>query len=373
MPGSVPFLHRLRRSPSAGRRVRRAGLVLGCVAALDGLCWLAAQRVMDRALDGWTTRLARQGWSVQAGPRARGGSPLTARITLRSPRLHGPIGRRSAAWGADGLAISVSWLHPGTLRVGLIGTQALRLSGPDRAGLLALRGRGQDADITLPLALRPDAPGGQAAWSARRLDVRVLDPAGHETGFRLDGVQGHGLWNDQAGPDASRLALAVTADRVDLPLNWPLIGSMPPTLPDPRRLHDAGVEVAFPGPTPGDPSAHMLLQDAHATWSTLSLHLVGHATLPPTGGPDGTFTLSLTGIGTTIHALEQSGTVPRDLARAVTALDRWAAETGADGPAGPSPATPVLSDRRLDLPLRLRAGGVFLGTLPIGSIADDLP
>jgi Uncharacterized protein conserved in bacteria (DUF2125) len=409
MPGRVPLPLRLcRRFPvrngwTHGRWVRRAGLAIIGVAGLDGLSWLAAQHLLDTARARWTTQLVEQGWTVRTGPTTRGGSPLAARLTLWGPRLYGPVGRRTAAWGADGLALSVSLLHPATLQLNLIGTQALRLSTPDRpADDIALHGQGKDAVIAIPLAMRPDALAGHVSWSARQLEVHLLDPEGGETAVRLHALRGHGLWNAGAGPDASRLALAITADQIDLPPTWYLPGHLPwplprswltspqpPARPDMRALHNGGLTIAFPG----GPSTGLLLQDAHATWSTLSLHLVGRATCPSEGGPDGTFTLSVAGIGLTIGSLEQDGTIAPELARAVAAIDRWAARTGLDRPeqggvqqgntgqgttgqgntGSDGPAAATFSNQRIDLPLHLRAGSLFLGTLPIGSIAPTPP
>lgn len=355
---SRPVRHR----PS-GRRpwLRRAALALLGVAAIDGLAWQAAQHALDRMAAGWSTRLRQQGWTVQPGLPTRGGSPLTARLTLRTPRLDGQAGGRTIAWGAQNVTLSLSMLHPLTIRIGLDGTQAARMTGPDT--IRAVRVQGEDARIFVPLGLPPGAVAGQAAWAARALTLQILQPDGRTTDLTLHDLRGHGLWNDHAGPDASRIALTTHAAAIDLPPTLPL----PPAPTDAHRLSDAGLTLALPGGT--EPA--LLVQDLHARWTHLSLSVIGSARLSAQHGPEGSFTLSVAGIGQTVRTLDQAGILSPDLARAVTTIDRLAARY----PGGTAPATPeapLPTDRPLSLPLHLSAGTLFVGAIPLGPLTDWL-
>ncbi|MBB2200295.1 DUF2125 domain-containing protein [Gluconacetobacter tumulisoli] len=355
------------------RWVRALGLALLCLAAMDGLAWLAAQRLLDDTLLGWTHDLAARGWTIQPGVRRRGGSLLTARITLVSPRLLGRIatptdGARTALWGGDRLTLSLSMLHPRSLRIRPDGAQVLRLSDPSRPGSdLALRWQGQNVLAWLPLGMVPGGQSGRIAWSATQMDLQILGSGGQDTAFRVRDLTGHGLWDDAAGPQASRLALSATCARIDLPLSWP----MPSALPHARSIRDAGLVVAIPG-TPDSGAAAgsttVLVQDVHAGWSTLALQGVGRAGFPPGGTADGDFTLSVEGVGRTIHTLEQAGSLSPYIGRMVAAIDRWAATGPMAGPST-SPDAPALTDRRIDLPLRLRGGMLLIGTVPVVPLA----
>ncbi|WP_264784526.1 DUF2125 domain-containing protein, partial [Gluconacetobacter azotocaptans] len=349
------------------RRMRALGLALLCLAAADGVAWLAAQHLLNDALRGWTQGLAAQGWTVQPGRQRRGGSLLTARITLTSPRLRGRIGTpaggsRAALWGGDRLTLSLSALHPLSLRLGLEGAQVLRLSDPARPGQdMAVRWQGQRVLGWFPLGMAPAGRSGRASWSAALMDLQILGPGARDVAFRLRDVAGHGLWDSAAGPQGSRLALSATCARIDLPLSWP----MPPGLPDARSLRDAALVVAIPGRA--DPHAAaapttVLVQDARARWSTLAWQAVGRADLPPDGAADGEATLSVEGVGGTLRTLAQTGSLSPDIGRVAAAIDRWAATMA--GPPG-RPDAPALTDRRISLPLRLRAGTLFIGEVPV--------
>ncbi|GBQ90195.1 hypothetical protein AA13595_2840 [Gluconacetobacter johannae DSM 13595] len=371
----MPLLPLLSGPLRHARRTRALGLALLCLAAADGVAWLAAQRLLDDALRGWTQGLAAQGWTVQPGPRRRGGSILTARITLTSPRLFGRIGTpaggsRTVLWGGDRLTLSLSALHPLSLRLGLEGPQALHLSDPSRPGQdMAVRWQGRDVLGWFPLGMVPAGQSGRAIWSAALLDLQILGPGGQDAAFRLRDVAGHGLWNGAAGPQGSRLALAMTCARIDLPLSWP----MPPGLPDARSLRDAGLVVAIPGRADTHTAAApttVLVQDARTRWSTLALHAVGRADLPPDGAPVGEATLSVEGVGDTIRTLAQAGSLSPDIGRVAAAIDHWAAIVA--GPPG-RPDAPALTDRRITLPLRLRAGALFIGAVPVATLSTGGP
>lgn len=347
----------------SGRRpwLRRAALALLGLAAIDGLAWQAAQHALNRMPARWSTSLRQQGWTVQPGSPTWGGSPLTARLTLRDPRLDGQAGGRTIAWGARSVTLSLSVLHPLTIRIGLDGTQATRMSGPDT--IRAIRVQGEDARIFVPLGLPPGAEAGQAAWAARSLTLQILQPDGRTTDLTLHDLRGHGLWNDRAGPDASRMALTSHAAAIDLPPTLPL----PAAPTDAHRLSDAGLTLSLPGGT--EPS--LLVQDLHARWTHLSLSIVGNAHLSAQGGPEGAFTLSVAGIGQTVRTLDQAGMLSPDLARTVTTIDRLAARyLGGTPPA--TPEAPPPTDRPLSLPLRLNAGTLFVGTIPLGRLTDWL-
>ncbi|MBB2203729.1 DUF2125 domain-containing protein [Gluconacetobacter takamatsuzukensis] len=348
-----------RRRPSGRRRwPRRAALALLGLAVVDGLAWQAAQGELDRMLAHWSTQLRHQGWTIRPGQPTRGGSPLTARLTLQDPRLDGPVGNRTIAWGATSLTLSLSLLHPLTVRIGLDGTQAARLTGPYTAQ--AVRIQSENARLFIPLGLPPGAATGRAAWAARTLALQILQSDGRTTDLTLHDLHGHGLWNDHAGPDASRLALTASATAIDLPPTWPL----PPAPTDAHRLSDAGLTLSLPGGA----DTPVLVQALHARWTHLSLSVTGNAHLSPAGGPEGTFTLSVAGIGHTVRTLDQAGTLSPDLARAVTALDRLAAGYPATAPAQPD--TPALTDQPLSLPLHLSAGMFYIGALPLGHPMD---
>ncbi|MFS3135562.1 DUF2125 domain-containing protein [Gluconacetobacter sacchari] len=338
-------------------------LAMLALALLDGAAWQAAQRTLDHMAARWSAQLRREGWTVRPGTPARGGSPLTARLTLQDPRLEGPAAGRTVAWGARTVALSLSLLHPLTLRIGLEGPQAARLAGP--GPLLALRAQGDGLRFGLPLGLShglsPDAMAGHATWAARSLALQVLAADGRTTDLRLHDLAGRLLWNGRAGPDASRLALTARAAMLDLPPTWPL----PPTPAEAHRLSDTGLTLSLPG---GGGST-LLVQDLHARWMHLSLAVAGRARLPATGGANGTFTLTVAGIGRTVRTLDQAGALSPDWARAVTAIDRLA--RGSPGDAAPDAPPPT--DRRLSLPLRLQGGTLFLGAMALGHMADLLP
>ncbi|MFW7269338.1 DUF2125 domain-containing protein [Gluconacetobacter sp. Hr-1-5] len=361
MPSHAPQAARPPR-PSRRKWPGRAALALLGLAALDGLAWQAAQHELGRMVADWSTQLRRQGWTPAPGQTARGGSFLTARLTLHNPRLNGPAGNRTIVWGADRITLSLSLLHPLTVRIGLDGTQAARLTGPDTDQ--ALRLQAEDARLFLPLGLPADAPTGHATWAARSLTLQILNPDGHTTDLTLHDLRGHGLWNGQASPDSSRVALTTHAATIDLPPTWPL-----PTAPtDAHRLSDAGLTVSFPGGT----AIPLLVQDLHARWTHLSLSAVGTAHLAAPGGAEGAFTLSIAGIGQTVRTLDHAGTLSPDLTRLVTAIDQLAAGSPNAITAPATPDAPALTDRPISLPLRLNAGMVFIGALPLGHITDWL-
>ncbi|WP_342628322.1 DUF2125 domain-containing protein [Nguyenibacter vanlangensis] len=409
-----PALSRMARRIVQGCRARRLAvpwltmscLAVACLMLADLSAWWVAQCRLDAAVARWSADLARQGWQVRTGVRMRGGSPLTARIVLAGPALDGPIGgpagRDRAAWAAERVVLSLSLLHPGQLRVGLDGAQVLRVTDPARPDAAwMLRGRGEAVRIMLPLAEMPGRsgwPGGMAAghatWAARRLALRVTGPGGWSIGFGLAGLHGRGVWDEAAGPAASRLALALSVRQVwlprELPFRRPLGWSVPPALPEAGMLRDGGLTLALAGD-----GRTLLVQDVHAAWSTLSVRLVGRlvgrcclewASLEwacleqglERDGADGDLTLSVAGIGRTVRALGRDGPVAPDLARAIDAIDRWAAgmpgvsrgdahgdmwgDAGENrGEDGPAP-----SDRPVDLTLRLRGRQVFIGSVPVG-------
>ncbi|MFT8646197.1 DUF2125 domain-containing protein [Gluconacetobacter sp.] len=349
------------RRPSRHEWPRRAALTLLGFAALDGLAWQTAQHELGRTVTNWRTHMHRQGWTLDPGQTTRCGSPLTARLTLRNPRLNGPAGNRTIAWGADRITLSLSLLHPMTLRIDPGNTQAARLTGPDTQQ--ALRLQTENARLFLPLGLPADAATGHATWTARSLTLQILNPDGHSTDLTLHDLRGHGLWNSQAGPESSRVAMTIHAATIDLPPAWPL-----PTAPtDAHRLSDAGLTVSFPGGT----AIPLLVQDLHARWTHLSLSAAGIAHLTAPGGPEGAFTLSIAGIGQTVRALDRAGTLSPDLTHLVAAIDQLAA--AAPGAITATPDTPALTDRPISLPLRLNAGMVFIGALPLGHVTDWLP
>lgn len=366
MPPSAPASTRQRR-PARLRRLHQAALAGLALVLLDGLAWYGAQQALNRMVAGWSTHLRRQGWTVQPAHATQGGSPLTARLTLWNPRLEGPAtspreglpATPTLAWGAERVTLSLSLLHPLTVRIGLDSPQAVQAT--TQGTTLAARIVGEEARILLPFTLPPGAPTGRATWAARALTIQFLDTNGHMTDLTLHAFSGHGLWNDHAGPDASRLALTSRAATLDLPPAWPL----PPTPADAHRLRDAGLTLSLPG----GPNPSLLVQDLHARWTHLALSVIGQARLSASSGAEGTLTLSVAGIGQTVRTLDQAGALSPDLARAVTMIDRLAI----GDPNTPSSAdAPPPTDRRLSLPLRLHAGMVFLGAMPLGHPTDWL-
>lgn len=352
------------RQPRSGHRtwLRQAALALLGLATLDGLAWQAAQRQLGRMVANWNAQLHQQGWTPHPGLATRGGSFLTARLTLQDSRLEGPAGNQTIAWGADRITLSLSLLHPLTIRIGFDGTQAARLTGPDTEQ--AFRLQAENARFFFPLGLSPNTSTGHATWAARSLSLQTLEPDGRTMDLTLHDLRGHSLWNSQAGPDSSRVAMTTQAATIDLPRTWPL----PTTPANAHRLFDVGLTVSFPG----DTTIPLLVQDLHARWMHLSLSALGNAHLAAPGGPEGTFTLSIAGIGQTVRALDHAGTLSPDLTRLVAAIDQLAAGSPGTITAPATPDTPALTDRPISLPLRLNAGMAFIGALPLGRISDWL-
>jgi hypothetical protein len=207
----MPPISRRMVTPRRRGAVRRAFVALAAtlalLAAADTVLWRVAISWLEQDLAVWQAQRRAAGWTVTAGPPARGGWPWAARLDLPSLALTGgqadlPGG---VAWRGERVGLGVALLRPRRLVVTVGGAQDLRLGGLPPLAVSA-------DSFALEIPLEPGGPARSAELDAAGLRVRT--PAGEATIARL---AGHGETRAVAGPGEAPLSVVASADQIVLP------------------------------------------------------------------------------------------------------------------------------------------------------------
>lgn len=207
----MPPISRRVVTPHRRRAVRRTFVALAATLALlalaDTVLWRVAISWLEQDLAVWQAQRRAAGWTLTAGPPARGGWPWAARLDLPALALTGgqadlPGG---VAWRGERVGLAVALLRPQWLVVTVGGAQDLRLGGLPALSFIA-------DSFALEIPLQTDGPARSADLAAAGLRVRM--PAGEATVARL---AGHGETRAAAGPGEAPLSVVASADSIVLP------------------------------------------------------------------------------------------------------------------------------------------------------------
>lgn len=324
------------------KRVLVAGLGL---AALAALAWFGWAGVTQRAVTGWLDARDAEGWVVTRQDVTVSGFPSEFVITLSDLTLADPA--TGLAWSAPTFTLRQAVFDPG--RIEAIWPETHTLASPyerltitagDLASVLDLRPGADLALLASETRMRDLAIDSTLGWQSRLADASatmILQPG--ETARYAIGFQATELTPpeevrariDPAGvlPEAIPVVLTEAVVTFDRP--WDL----------------SAIEVARPQPTRID------LTEARAEWGDLMLRLSGAMDVDAEGRPTGEIAIRAQNWPAMLDMAERAGVLPAGL--------RSSVETGLGFLAG-------LSGRRedLDVTLRLEAGFMFLGPLPIG-------
>ena len=263
----------------------------GLLAAADTALWWSAERALSRGFADWVQAMAAQGLTATAGPARLGGWPLSATMTLPALSLRAAGG---ASLRVEPAVLSLSALHPRSLRVTLPGMVAARAPGLPPA----------DASAAVWSVEMPFDRPGMTEMDARDLRVGLLQPNGQER------VTTAALAHLQVSAQAAGTRYDGSAQSIGLPS--PLPGEVQPLGP---RL----ASLAFEAVVRGDLSAFTLNAATLAAWRDaggaveVSRLALGYGPLGLSGQgrfrldaqlqPEGEASLRIIGYAQTIQAL----------------------------------------------------------------------
>ncbi len=341
------------------RRLDRLRTALGFAVLLlcaDTLGWLYAQHVLDRHLQRLQAEASAAGWRFTAASVARGGWPLAATRRYEDPGLH-PAGRPAAfaadGWTGSSLTAAISILHPGEMRIGLGGGQAISTTNSRQAVRQAVRFRGDDITLALPLEGHP----GQVRIDAARL--RVLAPAALGPAMlRVGHLEGTVRWTGAA------VALGVSAQDLELAAGAPGLdadsGALDVSLVGPLRSSGAGWTDRLQAWR--DQGGRLIVTRAVLQWPDAGVALAGNAALDTELRSDGAFSLHLVGINALVERSVRAGFASAGQATSIRAILGLIASS-----------TDARQGGSLTLPLDLHAGTLALGRIPLLQLPALVP
>ncbi|MBV1838316.1 DUF2125 domain-containing protein [Acetobacter estunensis] len=338
-------------------RSTRIGLIVALVILVGGggvLARQAGNRAILRGLEASRHDLAQHGWSVSWRIVRPRWALFVATVEFVDFRLSATVGDFRVFYGADVLAVRRPhffshdvMMFPGKRQALVVNRReetvlALRLVS-ERTHLVAqLSSEGVVRNlvltmpqVTMDLAALPAlVPTGSLPATLVAESVRV----------RL-----HNRPQDRGG-----LAVDIGLEALRLPFSWPGLGD---------TLH--GVEAAFSLPvTTGRET--FLLHLAQGKLGAASAALSGRMTGWPV--PTGDFDLVLRGVDVATQNMAASGAVSPEVGEAAAVLGRIARHDASPVTNGGDTKAKSGKEPLVDLPLRLREGRWWVGTLPLSAV-----
>jgi len=328
------------------RRLVWLGLIL---ALLWSGWWVFAAFSIQDGLDAWLADRRSEGWQAEVADRRVAGYPLAFDTRVDAPALADP--QTGLAFNASGLALYAPAYAPGQVTVSLPQDEII-LATPFGArtvladaakARLSLSGGG--AAEVAHMSLTSDA------W-------QLLAPAG-----MLMSAEGLTLQMDQDEADGTLYHFGLESPAFQpgdvprraarIPADWPstfdsLVLDM--TVRFDRPIDRRTVEDRRPQPRRID------LRVAEAAWGDLSLRFSAALDVSDDGRPTGEFAVQARNWRTLVDVAENTGTLPARLRPQVEQILEALARGGGNAEA-------------LDVTLTLRNGDIFLGFIPLGSVA----
>ncbi|MDG3042090.1 DUF2125 domain-containing protein [Roseicyclus marinus] len=322
-------------------------LLAACVGAvvLASGAWLGWATVTERAVTGWLDAREAEGWVVTRQDVEVAGFPTEFVTRFTDLTLADPV--TGLAWTAPTFTLRQAVFDPG--RIEAVWPDTYTIASPyERLTITA-------GELSSTLDLRPGANLALEASETRMRDLTVDSTLGWQSHL----AEGRVEMRLQPG-ETARYAIGfratdftppeAIADLIDpaglLPEAIPVVLSEAFVTFD-RPWDLSAIEIARPQPTRID------LSETRAEWGDLMLRLSGGLDVDAEGRPTGDIAIRAQNWPAMLDMAERAGLLGPGL--------RSSVETGLGFLAG-------LSGRRedLDVTLRLEAGFMFLGPLPIG-------
>jgi hypothetical protein len=304
--------------------------------------WLWAANALQDGYTQWLAERRAEGYRFENATGQIKGFPLSLRARLQEPAVDAPQG-----WGWQGPTVhaEADLLDPFTVRVRAPGRHDLTTVAGRQLTAEAERARGR-------VLFRPEGGARSGQITLESVELRGL-PTGATTAEALFAALGP----RRAPADGpAELDYALETDGLALPegVETPLD----------RRLDHLRLRGTLLGPIPPSITANSLrawraaggaLQIDHLQldWAPLALEGDGRLTLDSQLRPQGELQLSVAGLGKTLDRFAEAGHLDPQVVSyaklAIGALGR----TGADG------------RTRIELPVRFRAGRLYLGPVPL--------
>ncbi len=336
---------------------RRVPLLLICLAlALLGAhtaYWFWATRAVAAGFEQWAADRRAVGWTVTAGPGARGGWPLHASLTLPDVGVSGgeAVIPGGFEWGAGRVIIVVSLLDRHSLEIRPEGAQHVRVADGPNIAYVTDR---LVAQFRLENGAVPDTA------DIRGGGVRLSLPnaSGPHRTASVSLLQAHTAW--RAGAVATRAALSTELDATEITLpsgtRWPL-GD---------RISALSLDAVLNGPVQSGPVSPRSdpreqasqWRDGGGTlevrrfslgWGPLGLSARATLTLDEHLQPAGTGVARLIGYAEAADMLATNGVLSRSAATAAKAVLALLARLPEDGGAAEVEVPLTLQDRTLSM------------------------
>ena len=323
------------------RRALIAGAVCAALAGFYGLLWKYQSDQLDVGFANWVAQQRALGWKVAHGVPVGGGSVVAAELAIPGVVLeYGPAGQAGAfAWSGAQVTLHVDLLHIGRLRIGVVGSQTVRVGAAPEISVTADR-------LTASVPLDQGAPLDGVVIEAERARAELLGGAATVGGVRLTA--------DGAVAPLLRFTLAATEIGLPPPPSgaW-LFGP---------HIAAAGLEGTLSGPLPRasglyaqaaawrDGGGTLDLRDIVLRWGKLDAGADAVLGLDEAMQPAGRATVHLADPGASLGVLTEANILPPAAAFAVRLLG---AQAGT-----------------LDLSLALRQRTLTLGPVPVGRLPE---
>ena len=297
----------MRRRP--GRTTRWLLLTLpALLVAMHTLYWQWLSHALNDGVHAWTARRIAAGWRIETGPPVTGGWPFVAKLTLPNPAVTAPD---HVGWTADNIELQVSLLRPDRLLVDAPGSQRLTFGSGGRTDFTASR-----LHLDIPLAREA---------TTVEFDLSATDIA-------LPSSLAPSLTLSFGSPIAS----LSTTGRINFAVEF----SASSLVTQARQWRDRGGSIE--------------LSQALLLWGPLDLSGKAILTLDDRLQPKGNARARIAGFADTIARLAKTSSIPPQ-----TAMLATAALTMMSGSSGTA-----------EVPLRLQAGRLSLGPLPLWEVPD---